>query len=363
MRSLRLLTLLYVALHFTAFAETGNGTNKVFVGYLFRDPGKISFKLYTHLCHAFLTADENGNIRTNSMVPSRQLTIQAHAAGVKVMLSLGGWGWDNQFAAIVSKQEAEDRFTKSVLEMVDSFDYDGIDLDWEYPDTDQEVPGFERLARHFRHELNQIGQRKGRTMFLTMAAAANPETLKWLKPKVLMETMDWINVMTYDMAGEWTDYAGHHSPLFSSSKQPGKPRATALSMKYLLERGLPADRLAVGIPLYGKGFAVSEPYASTKDIGNRPLPRGGNYANLVVLRKEQGWTRHWDDETKTPWLIAPDHSAIIGYDDEESVALKTQWAMKEGFRGVFFWHIGSDLLPDGTNPLQEVARKNLGVPR
>jgi chitinase len=50
---------------------------------------------------------------------------------------------------------------------------------------------------------------------------------------------------------------------------------------------------------------------------------------------------------------------VIGYDDAESIALKAEWAMGQGFRGVFFWQIGGDLMPDGTNPLQEAARKNV----
>jgi chitinase len=60
--------------------------------------------------------------------------------------------------------------------------------------------------------------------------------------------MDWVNVMTYDYAGDWTQYAGHHSPLFASSKQPGTPRSTELTMKYLVDRGMPANKLAVGRP-------------------------------------------------------------------------------------------------------------------
>jgi chitinase len=170
--------------------------------------------------------------------------------------------------------------------------------------------------------------------------------------------MDWINVMTYDMAGDWTGYAGHHSPLHASSKPPGtNPRSTELSMTYLLEeRGLPANRLAVGIPLYGRGFAVSEPYASTKGVPKSRLPQG-NYSNLHKLQHDQGWTRQWDSETKNPWLLAPDHKAVIGYDDAESVAIKTEWAMKKGFRGVFFWQIAADRLPDGMNPLQEASHK------
>jgi len=341
----------------SAFPQQTNKLDKVFVAYVFRPPARINFKLYTHLCHAFVTADENGVVRTNRNVPSRDLTGQAHQAGVKVILSLGGWGWDKQFAAIVSKPEAENRYVASVMGMVDTFDYDGIDLDWEYPDTAEEIVGFERLAKRFRKQLDELGVKKKRPMIQTMAAAANSSTLKWLSNELLLGTMDWVNVMTYDMAGDWTDYAGHHSPLFASKKQPGSPRSTELSIKYLIERGMPANRLALGIPLYGKGFSVSEPYASTKDKKQGQRSPGGNYSRLVQLQKEQGWTRQWDEETKSPWLIAPDCSAVIGYEDTESIALKTEWGMKLGLRGVFFWEINHDRLADGTNPLQEASRQ------
>jgi chitinase len=241
------------------------------------------------------------------------------------------------------------------MTIVDQFDYDGIDLDWEYPDTKEEVVGFDRLVRRFRKELDELGQKKGRHLIQTMAASGSPSTLKWLSNQLLLETMDWVNVMTCDFAGDWSAFAGHHSPLFASSKQPGAPRSTELSMKYLVDRGMPADRLAVGLPLYGKGFAVSEPYATTKK--GVKGPKGGNYTNIDKLIKDKGWTRRWDDETKNPWAIAPDGSGVIGYDDAESLSLRTEWAMKQGFRGVFFWQISGDLMPDGTTPLQDAARK------
>ena len=337
----------------TADDETG----KVFVGYVFRRPEKINFDLCTHLCHAFLVADEEGKVLPRKSVPSRELTDKAHRAGVKVLLSLGGWGWDRQFATMVTKPDAEDRYVKSVMDIVDENDYDGIDLDWEYPDTAAEVIGFERLARRFRRQLDRIGKEKGRPMLQTMAVSANPGTLKWLSNEVLLETMNWVNVMTYDFAGPWTPYAGHHSPLFASSKQPAASRrSTELTMNYLVQqRGLPANRLAVGIPLYGRGFAVSEPYASTKDAPDIRVPRG-SFTNLHQLQ-EEGWTRQWDNETKNPWLISPDRSMVIGYDDEQAVSIKTNWAMNQGYRGVFFWQIAADRLPDGTNPLQEASRK------
>ena len=333
-------------------------TSKVFVGYLFGPPRNLNFKLYTHLCHAFLVADGDGRIRESRNVPNRELTADAHKAGVKVLVSLGGWGWDKQFASIVSKPEAEDRYFSAVMEVVDTADYDGFDLDWEYPDTKDEVVGFERLTRRFRKALDALGTKKGRPMFVTMAASSNPGTLKWLGKDFLLENMDWINVMTYDMAGNWTSYAGHHSPLHASSKPPGRNRpSTEATMMHLLEeRQIPANRLAVGIPLYGRAFGVAEPYALTKGVTKGRMPQG-NYSNLHKLQHEQGWTRQWDDETKSPWLLAPDHHTVIGYDDPESVAIKTEWAMKKGFRGVFFWQVAADRLPDGTNPLQEASHK------
>jgi chitinase len=157
-------------------APRENPREKVFEGYLFGQPCQIDFRLHTPICHAFLVADGEGRVPKRGSVPSRELTAEAHTAGVRGILSLGGWGWDRQFAAIVSRPEAEDRSARAVMAIVDQTDSDGIDLDWEYPDTQEEVVGFERLTRRFRKELDELGRKKGRSMPLTMAASADPGT-------------------------------------------------------------------------------------------------------------------------------------------------------------------------------------------
>ena len=132
-------------------------------------------------------------------------------------------------------------------------------------------------------------------------------------------------------------------------------RSAELTMSFLLEeRELPADRLALGIPLYGRVFAVSRPYGSTRNAP-QPSRESATYSQIHQLQNEQHWTRYWDDQTKSPWLHAPDDSEIICYDDRQSIAIKTDWAMQKGLRGVFFWQIVGDRLSDGSNPLQQAA--------
>jgi chitinase len=336
----------------------GGVVDRVFVGYVAGSVRQVEFSLYTHLCHAFVVADGNGKVRTGGNAPSKELTANAHKAGVKVLLSLGGWGWDAQFASIVSKVDAEDLYVRTVMEMVETNDYDGIDLDWEYPDTKAEVIGFERLTRRFRKLLDELGKKKGRAMLVTMAASSNLETLRWLETPFLVETMDWVNVMTYDYTGDWTNYAGHHSPLYASKKQPGnRPRSSALTIEFLLkERKLPPDKIALGLPLYGRGFGVKAPYESTKGAKKSRMAEG-DYRSIAKLQSEPGWVRKWDDETKNPWMISTERSTVIGYDDAESLVIRTEWAMKKGLRGVYFWQVNQDRMADGTHPLQEASRK------
>lgn len=346
---------------FCCSASTTHGaeTEKVLLGYVYGAPDKINYDAYTHLCHAFIVAEKDGKLIPQENVPSRHLTTDAHRAGVKVLLSLGGWGWDANFAAMSLDPAAEDRYVDAVMKLVDDFDYDGVDIDWEYPDTNIEIVGFERLTRKFRKQLDALEQKKGRPMLVTMAAAAHPKTLQWLSTEFLLETMDWINLMTYDYYGSWATRAGHHSPLFVSSRMPGAEQlSTASSIKYLLDRKLPPDRIALGIPLYGRAFGVGKPYSDTAGA-SKPGRESYNYNEIAPLVTQQGWTRQWDDESKSPWLVARDGSEIIGYDDVESCAAKTRWAVDQGLRGVFFWEVGADRMPDGTNPLQETAAKIL----
>lgn len=340
-----------------AVSRHDDAGQRLFLGYLSGHPDNINYKLFTHICHAFVVADEEGRIVARTSVPSRKLTTEAHQANVKVILSLGGWGMDREFAALTSKEVSYERFVTAVMNMVDEFDYDGIDLDWEFPDNPTEARNFNRLARRFRDELNTLGRKKKRHCLLTMAVNASPLLSRWLDTDVLLETMDFINVMTYDFYGAWSQQAGHHAAFLASSKATGMSAQKA--MTYWHEgKGIPKDKLLLGLPLYSRGFAASKPY----DKVDRDAPgafQAKAYRELHQLIKD-GWVCSWDDETRNPWLTSPKGDYVHSYDNEKSLALKTHWAIEQGYRGVFFWEIKQDRLEDGSNPLLEASRKAMG---
>ena len=344
----------------SATAETGGGPIRLayYPSWLaeWMPPSTINFGLLTHVAHAFLLAKEDGSPVPTGRVPSRELTSAAHGAGVKVILSLGGWGSDRYYAPMVQSEAAMRTHVQEVVRIVAEHDYDGVDLDWEHPDDARDREAFAFFAREFRAALDELGKERGRSYELSAALNPSEWSGRWLDEKALAETMDYLNIMTYDFSGPWGDHANHHSPLYSASAHSGKEwPSVERGMRYWWEKkGFPKDRLNVGIPLYGRGFRAAQPY--------RPNPREGRqwerselgYRDAAALIRG-GWRREWDAPAGVPWLYAPDGTAVIGYDDAESVAGKTKWARENGFRGVFFWALGHDYLDDKSQPLLEAA--------
>ena len=124
-------------------------------------------------------------------------------------------------------------------------------------------------------------------------------------------------------------------------------------MKFLLdEQRIPAAATGPRPPPLRPRF---HRLRAIRSQGRRQSARGGNYANIAKLIANDHWTRIWDDETKVPWLKSPEGKQVIGYDDAESLTIKTKWAMDHHLRGVFFWEVRGDLLEDGSHPLQQAA--------
>lgn len=315
-------------------------------------PEKIDFARFTHINHAFLPVDENGVPGTEGSVPSRTLTGLAHQAGVKVLLSFGGSESGGRYNPLAKSAAKRKTFVAGAMKLIEDYGYDGLDNDWEFPENETDRANYGRLNHELRVAMNHLEKKLKRKLLLTAALPAGDWSGKWYPTVDLTTTYDFVKVMTYDFAGDWGEIAGHNAPFDKSSRDP-EGGSIKDAMAYWVQRGIPKSHLNLGLANYGRGFDVAEPYMKVaKDAKSKVGEL--DYRDAIKLLA-QGWTRTVDGETGVPWMLAPDHTAVFGYDDAESQAMKARWGQAQSFGGIFFWDINADRMPDGSHPLVDAA--------
>lgn len=321
---------------------------------------QIPWRHFTHLCHAFLVTDAEGKPITGEQVPSRSLTAAAHTNNVKVLLSLGGGKTASGLAKVTASRKTLGQYVKSVVTIVVKNGYDGVDIDWEFPRDRASRTGFVALVSALRYTLDRVATKQEREepYLLTAAVSATGFFGKWIDTGAVMGRLDWLHVMTYDMAGPWSKSAGHHAPLYPSPDDPEKAwRSVVGAMEYWhKDRGVPKDKLVVGVPLYGRAYPVTERFA-TLEPDDRTKHGTLSFSQVRQL-VGRDWLAEWDDQSRAPWLSPPDEKPLlIAYDDRNSVDQKAKWAKEQGYRGLFYWAVHHDRMSDGTHWLLRAADK------
>lgn len=298
----------------------------------------IPFDQLTHIAHAFLGINNNGSLVIAPDLLEPELITKAHAAGVKVMISLGG---DTKpFVATAADPAARAQLAKNLRDFVDQNGYDGVDVDWEYPDGLQERSNCNLLMLAMRKELPSP------RYLLSMAIPGDPS-----RPDqgsydliALSQILDFINVMTYDFHGPWSSHAGHNSPLFLNPKDPGHNHdSLKASIDLFVDYfHVPAEKLNIGTGFYGYEFTTVRDLWDKCDCAKTTFSR--SYGTYIKPRISQmGWKRYFDEAAQAPYLLRESRSepGFITYDDPESTARKVEYALgTRGVGGFFTWALG-----------------------
>jgi chitinase len=327
--------------------------NKVVMGYYASwkaaelDHTMIAYRHLTHIAHAFAWPDPSGNL----VVPPRflypELNAAAHTAGVKMILSLGGWGNCAGFPGMSATAETRSRFIGRVLDFCEANGYDGVDIDWEFVANEEEKANFTLLIEALAAAL------KSRTppLLLTMAAPYRNFHGRWIDFERLAGDLDYIGFMTYGYHGAWSGHSGPNAPLYPAGGDAcGSVDET---FAYARSRGVPAEKLLVGLPFFGKSF----------DCGGWGLPfrasKSLSYADIMALPPAD-WSRTWDGEALVPYMRRRDGSMVISFDDMSSVGLKCQYVKDKRSAGVIIWELAGDRR-SGTSELLEVVGRSFGA--
>jgi chitinase len=279
---------------------------------------------------------------------------------VKVLLSLGGWEDSNNFPALAATTTLRAAFAHSCVMAISEFDFDGIDIDWEYPGyadhkgTPNDRRNFTLLLRTLRDSVDAHGKITGKQYLLTAALPAGVSMIANIELDTVSLLLDQLNLMTYDFHGPWDRLSNHNSPLYPSAGADSTRCVDAVFNLYNKVYGIPSSKINVGVPFYGHTFSacteINSPHGGRDTTHFSPL--GAFYHDIV--RQSEAFTRHWDSRARVPYLTSARWNLLVSFDDEESIRAKAQYVLDNRASGVIIWEITGDYFDDGTTPLLDV---------
>ena len=277
---------------------------------------------------------------------------------LKVLISIGGWSWSENFSKAAQGETSRQRFAASCIDLyLKQYQgvFAGLDIDWEFPVSGGLTPGSTEDKRNFtlllgeiRRQLNELEKTDNHHYLLTIAAPIGPGTIRNLQPDLIALLVDWINLMGYDFHGTWETTTNFNAPLFQTSNDPAGPGLNVdAAVQTYLSLGVPAEKLALGVPFYGKGWAgvpdVDDGLYQTAVQGAPPgTEEDGAYNyNDIVQNYTSKYQRYWSPEAHVPWLYDPETQIFISYDDPQSLEAKAGYARDVGLAGVMIWELSS----------------------
>ena len=304
----------------------------------------------THIIFSFCHL-KNGKLNVNTAKDSLSIkhlvSLKAINPKLKIMLSLGGWGGCANCSDVFSTADGREVFAKSVKEVNDYFNTDGIDLDWEYP-TIEGPPGHLYQAadkENFTDLIIRLRKELGDKNELSFAAGGFQkfldESVEWKK---IMPLIDRVNIMSYDLVNGYSTMTGHHTPIYSVNSSE---ESTNRAIEYLLDLGIPAKKLVIGAAFYTRVW---------KEVssGNNGLYQSGVHTSGVNFKDykstfttAKGWKYYWDDKAKAPYWYNATEKLFATGDNLTSVKEKTNYVIQKKLGGIMFWELVLDTPRNG----------------
>ncbi|MFJ8004639.1 glycoside hydrolase family 18 protein [Streptomyces fagopyri] len=261
---------------------------------------------------------------------------------LKVLWSFGGWTWSSGFGEAARNPAA---FAQSCYDLVENSKwadvFDGIDIDWEYPNACGNTCDTSGKAA-YRNLMAALRARFGGAL-VTSAISADATSggkIDAADYAGAAQYVDWYNPMTYDYFGAW-DAAGPtapHSPLNSYTGIPKAGFHTSATIAKLRGLGIPASKLLLGIGFYGHGWT-----------GVTQAAPGGTATGPAAGTYEQGTEDYKVLRTKCPATGTVGGTAYAkcgnnwwSYDTPSTIAGKMTYKNQQGLGGTFFWELSGD---------------------
>ncbi|MFC7588492.1 glycosyl hydrolase family 18 protein [Nonomuraea antimicrobica] len=262
---------------------------------------------------------------------------------LKVLFSFGGWTWSGGFTQAAQNPTA---FAESCYRLVEdprwADVFDGIDIDWEYPNAcgltcDTSGPAA------YRNLMSALRARFGPNYLVTSAITADGTDggkIDAADYAGAAQYVDWYNVMTYDFFGAWAAQGptAPHSPLNSYVPIPIAGFHSDQAIQKLKGKGIPASKLLLGIGFYGRGWTgVTQAAPGGTATGPAPGTFEQGIEDYKVLK-----TRCPSNGTVGGTAYAHCGNQWWSYDTPATIGGKMSYSKNQGLGGAFFWELSGD---------------------
>ena len=312
-------------------------------------PGKLDV-----INFAFAKVSPQGEAVLDSPTAAASLAdlvaLRKRHASLQIVVSVGGWSADH-FSEAALDDRSRQRFTASAIHMIEQYDLDGVDLDWEYPTLagpgishrPEDRRNFSLLLESLRAGLDTLGAAHGGKHYLLTIAAADGEFVAGIELNRAARSLDWFNLMSYDFHTSLTPTTGHHAGLYLSRWAPAEDRSADKAVKQFLAAGVPAKKLNLGVAFYGREFGGVSPEHQGVQQKYEKFIGAPSWQELVANDiGKQGFVRYWDAQAQAPYLWNAKTRTFISYEDPQSLAVKAAYVKAHGLGGVMYWEHSLD---------------------
>jgi chitinase len=292
---------------------------------------------------------------------------------LKTLLSIGGWGaGPTNFSSAASTPENRARFASTSVHLMWNLGFDGVDIDWEFPDDAIDATNFVLLLHTIRDELDLYTRKfaSGHRFLLSIAAPAAPEHYKNLHLNSIGGIVDQINLMAYDYSGSWDHISGHSANLFPYKRDVKTLNIdytlkesfemainTDYAIKDYLEAGVPAEKIVLGMPVFGRSFEDNLGLGKTfNGVGKGSWGERGVW-DYKTLPKE-GAIVMYDPNAQASYSYDERKRELISYDTPYTVQKKAEYVLEHGLGGSMFWEASAD--KQGDESLIGTSYRTLG---
>ncbi len=328
--------LLVAALALCGLSEIAAAQTKV-VGYIPSYKGlravadKTDLSKLTHLNLAFANPAAGGSFLNGGNPACMEsatgadisyVVQKAHAAGVKVLVSVAGGvipGCSGDWQSLL-QPGSRSTVVNSLTQFVNTYGLDGVDVDLE----GALLTAIDRAGNYTPFIQNLRSALPGK---LITAATATYEG--GMIPISSLPHFDFVTIMSYDAVGPgWGQVGVEHSPYSLAQSNIATWQA----------RGLTKDKLVLGVPFYGYGFNGYAASYGFSDIVNQFGAAAAQKDLIGTLCASCGY---------------------VTYNGIPTIKAKTRLALQQG-SGVMIWELSQDAT--GANSLLSAIRSEIGSP-